>query len=180
MENFNNKMKKIIAFFVTIFVISLIVIIVCLLMLKYEVEGEGNMPFELSQMVIVSTAEGIDIDGDATWNFDIVQNNDIYLYISKNKNYKEREIIKSITIDNFKIEEKPEKGNIKLYRPSKDESTVYEYSSDYVIEESLTYEGNENTNLKNLEIANQGGIIILRCTNDGLRNIYIRRRNYNA
>jgi len=174
MDNFNDKIKKIIYFFITIFIISLIVIIVCLLMLKYEVEGENNMPFELSQLVVVSTAEGIDAEGEATWNFNVVQNNDIYLYISKNKNYKEREIIKSITIDNFEINEKPKKGKIKLYRPSKAENAVYEYSEEYKIKESLVYEGNENTNLKNLEIANQGGIIILRCTNSELREIYIK------
>ena len=140
-------------------------------MLKYEVEGEGNMPFELSQLVVVSTAEGIDKEGEATWNFDIVQNNDIYLYISKNKNYKQTEIIKNIIIDNLIVEEAPIKGKIKFYRPSKNENVVYEYLDEYILEESLTYEGNENTNLKNLEIANQGGIVMLRCAISELRNI---------
>lgn len=59
MEDFNKKVKKIIYFFTAIFVIALIVTIICLLMLKYEVEGEDNMPFELSQIVVVSSAEGV-------------------------------------------------------------------------------------------------------------------------
>lgn len=59
MEDFNKKVKRIIYFFIAVFVIALIVTIICLLMLKYEVEGENNMPFELSQIVVVSSAEGI-------------------------------------------------------------------------------------------------------------------------
>ncbi len=107
MEDWNLKFKKVIHFFIIVFVISLIIMIVCLLMLKYSVEGENNMPFELSQLVVVSTAEGIEKTGESTWNFDLVQNNDIYIYLSKNKNYKETEVIKSISINNFKIDEQP-------------------------------------------------------------------------
>lgn len=36
--------------------------------------------------------------------------------------------------------------------------------------------GSEFTNAKNLEIANQGGIILLRLCNNELRNMFIRRR----
>lgn len=61
MEYFNEKIKKIVNFCIAIFILSLIVTIIWFLMLKYEVEGESNMPFELSQMVVVSTAEGIDV-----------------------------------------------------------------------------------------------------------------------
>ena len=62
MEDFTRKLKKTIYFFIAIFIIALIVTIICLLMLKYEVEGEANMPFEISRMVIVSTAEGREKD----------------------------------------------------------------------------------------------------------------------
>ena len=138
MEDFQKKYRKIINFFIAVFIIALIITIICLIMLKYEVEGENNMPFELSQMVIVSTAEGIGIEGDATWNFDLVQNNDVYLHISKNKNYKETEIIKNIVIDNFKID-KANKGNTVLYRPSIDENKNFEYSDKYIIDNCIAY-----------------------------------------
>ncbi|MCI8621407.1 MAG: hypothetical protein HFJ50_06805 [Clostridia bacterium] len=107
MHELGQKAKKIIRFFIVVFILTLVITIISLLMLKYAVEGENNMPFELSQLIMVSTAEGLDIEGtENTWNFDLVQNNDIYIYISKNKNYKETEIIKSVTLDNFKIDER--------------------------------------------------------------------------
>ena len=174
MEDFNKKIRKIIYFFIAVFIIALIVTIICLLMLKYEVEGEDNMPFELSQMVVVSTAEGIDIDGETTWNFNIVQNNDIYIHISKNKNYKETEIIKNVIIDNMVIDEAPAKGKIMMYRPSDSRDAMYEYGDEYKINDALIYEGAEETNLKELNLANQGGVIALRYCNSELRNIFFK------
>lgn len=170
MRNLGPKMKSVIHFCLVVFVLTLIITIVCLLMLRYAVEGENNMPFEVSQLIIVSTAEGIDKEtkDNNMWNFDLVQNNDVYIYISKNKNYKDAEIIKSITINNFKIENGPNAGKITIYRPSKLEDKIYEYNEEYVIESDLTYAGAEFTNAKNLEIANQGGIIFLRFCNNGL------------
>ena len=174
MEDFQRKFRKIVNFFIAVFIIALIVTIICLIMLKYEVEGENNMPFELSQVVTISTAEGISTDGDATWNFDLVQNNDVYLHISKNKNYKETEIIKNITINNFKVNNEPEKGNIVIYRPSKDENKTFEYSDKYIVNNSLVFQGSENSNIKELHVSNQGGVITLRFSNKDLRKIFIR------
>lgn len=171
MQNLGPKMKSVIHFCLVVFVLTLIITIVCLLMLKYSVEGENNMPFEISQLVIVSTAEGIDKEAKdgKMWNFDLVQNNDVYIYISKNKNYKDSEIIKSICIDNFKFENGPKAGKMTIYRPSKLEDKIYEYKDEYIIDSDLNYSGAEFTNAKNLEIANQGGIVFLRFCNNGLR-----------
>lgn len=171
MQSLGPKMKSVVHFCLVVVVLALIITIVCLLMLKYAVEGENNMPFEISQLIIVSTAEGIDKeakDGNM-WNFDLVQNNDVYIYISKNKNYRDSEIIKSITINNFKVENGPNLGRMTIYRPSKLEDKIYEYKEEYVVENHLIYAGAEFTNAKNLEIANQGGIIFLRICNNGLR-----------
>ena len=175
MEDFNKKIKKVIYFFISIFIIALIAIIICLLILKYNVEGENNMPFELSQIVIISTAEGINTDGENTWNIDLKQNNDIYFHISKNKNYKETEIIKNVVIGNFKTNENPQKGEIVIYKPSKDESKKFEYIDEYIINDSLVYTGGEKTSLGDLQIANQGGVISVRYLLDNLRNIFLRR-----
>lgn len=169
MHELGLKAQKIIKFFIVVFVLTLIITIICLLMLKYAVEGENNMPFELSQLIVVSTAEGIDTEGgENAWNFDLAQNNDIYFYISKNKNYKETQVIKSITFNNFKVENGPNVGKITIYRPSQDEGKIYEYKEEYTIENSITYAGAEFTNAKRLEIANQGGILLLRMTNKDL------------
>ena len=171
MDDFNKRLKKIVYFFIAIFIIALIVTIICLLMLKYDVEGENNMPFELSQVVVVSTAEGIHTEGENTWNLDLVQNNDIYLHISKNKNYKETEIIKNIILKNFKVNEEPRKGQIIIYRPSRDENKYYDYSEEYIVNNELIYAGGESTNLKELQVSNQGGVIGLRYSIKNLRNI---------
>lgn len=168
MQSLELKIKSVIRFVIIVIVLTLIITIICLLMLKYAVEGENNMPFELSQLMVVSTAEGIDIDGkENTWNFNLVQNNDMYMYISKNKDYKETEIIKNITINNFKIENGPSVGKIVIYRPSTKEDRVYEYNEEYIIKDEIIYQGAESTSAKNLEISNQGGIILLRfCNNE--------------
>ena len=174
MEDISKKLKKVIYFFIAVFIIALIAIIIFLLMLKYEVEGEGNMPFEISQMVVVSTAEGIEKTGENNWNLDLIQNNDIYLHISKNKNYKREEIIKNIKLSNFIITNNPQKGEIAIYRPSKSEGKVFEYNDEYIINDSLVFQGTEDTNLKELEIANQGAVITFRCSNKNLRRIQFR------
>lgn len=160
--------KKIIHIFVTIFITVLMATLIALLILKYNVEGEDNMPFELSKIMVISTASGVDIDDIQLENsqvmrrLEIMQDNDIYLEIKKNKNYEETEIIDKIIIDNFKIEEKPQKGTIKMYRPMGEGNSTYNNSDESEIKESLEYIGKENTNIKNLEIANQGGLILFR------------------
>jgi len=86
--------KKIIRIFIAILITILIATIIALLILKYNVEGEDNVPFELSKIMVISTGEGKDIQEEQSenkWNLEILQNNDIYLEISKNKNYEEIE-----------------------------------------------------------------------------------------
>lgn len=174
MEYLNKRIKKVICICTGIFIVSLLITVISLLMLKYEVEGENNMPFQLSQVVVVSTAEGIERQSENTWDFDLVQNNDIYIYVEKNKGYKETERIKSIIINNYVINKAPSKGNIVMYKPSHAEHKNYEYSDEYIINDELIYNGEGNTNIKEQKIANQGGVVAFRyCTKD-LRNIYIK------
>ena len=110
MYDLGTKLKRTIRFSVVVVILALIITVICLLMLKYAVEGENNMPFELSQLIVVSTAEGVENNkNENIWNFDLMQNNDVYLYIGKNKSYKETEIIKRIIINNIKVEEGPQK-----------------------------------------------------------------------
>ena len=108
------------------------------------------------------------------WNFDLIQNNDVCIYVEKNKNYKDTEIIKKIIINNIKIEDGPKNGKITTYRPSEHETNLYEYDDNYIVKEELVYSGSEITNVKNLEISNQGGIILFRFCNKDLRYIFIK------
>lgn len=97
-EKFNKTIRK----GIVIFMVILVSVIIGLLILKYDVEGETDMPFEISKIVLISTAEGIQkAEPTAKWDMQIDQNNDIYIYIEKNNKYKTRDAIQTITIDNF-------------------------------------------------------------------------------
>ncbi len=149
-------------------IIFIILFMVGMLILRYNVEGETNMPFNLSKIAIISTQEGID-DGQTNtrWSFDVHQSNDIYLYIDKNDKYNKTEVIKSIYVDNFKIEGE-NTDNIKLYKPDIDEENIiFKYKEENIIQ-SLEYIGEVESDLKNLKIANQGGIIVFRCSNNNI------------
>lgn len=149
-----------------------IVLIICAItyiwatMLKYEVEGETNMPFVLSKMIVISTAEGLEKDQtEHKWDMDIMQNNDIYLEITKNKSYKQKEVIDSIKMENFYIETPPKLGEIKIYKPSNKENKTYDYDQASEITDKLEYMAEEKTDIKNLSIANQGGTVLVRFAN---------------
>ena len=149
-------------------IIVVILFVVGLLVLRYNVEGETNMPFNLSKIAIISTQEGMD-DGQTNtrWSFDVHQSNDIYLYIDKNDAYDKTEIIKSVRVDNFQIEAK-NTDNIKLYKPNaEEENVIFQYNDEDIIQ-SLEYTGDVESDLKNLKISNQGGIIAFRCSNNNV------------
>ena len=164
------KLTKTKSFHICMIIVIIVVIlfIVGMLVLRYNVEGETNMPFNLSKIVIISTQEGID-DGQTNtrWSFDVHQSNDIYLYIDKNDAYDKTEIIKSVRIDNFQIEAK-NIDNIKLYKPNAEaENMIFQYKDEDVIQ-SLEYTGDMESDLKSLKIANQGGIIAFRCSSNNV------------
>lgn len=147
-------------------IIVVILFVVGMLVLRYSVEGETNMPFELSKIVIISSQEGID-DGQTNtrWSFDAHQANDIYLYINKNDGYNKTEVIKSINIENVTIEAE-NKDNIKLYRPdAEEEKVIFKYKDENIVQ-NIEYMGDVESDLKNLKISNQGGIIAFRCSNN--------------
>ena len=70
-------------------IIVVILFVLGVIALKYNVEGETNMPFNLSKITIISSSEGIDKENlENRWAFDVNQNNDVFLYIEKNENYR--------------------------------------------------------------------------------------------
>lgn len=137
------------------------------MMLRYNIEGEKNMPFTLSEIVVISNAEGEakkDNPEGHKWNLDIVQYNDIYLQIIKNESYKKNTYIESINIENFDFTE-PNVGNTRLYMPSSTEKNLFSYEDNYLIKRKLTFNGADNNNMKTLEISNQGGNVVFRVAN---------------
>lgn len=151
-------------------IIVAILFIVGMLVLRYSVEGETNMPFELSKIAIISSQEGID-DGqtDTRWSFNVHQANDIYLYIDKNENYDKTEVIQSINVDNIQVEAYNTE-NIKLYKPdAQEEKVIFKYKDEDIVE-NIEYMGDMESDLKNLKISNQGGIVAFRCSNNDVAN----------
>lgn len=162
------KGKKIVHICVILGIIALILIIAGIIMLRYQVEGETNLPFELSKMIVVSTAESNEIEAvaDTKWNFSVNQYNDIYLEIQKNDEYTKNTNIKNITFENFVIEKNSGAENIKLYRANSEGKVVEDEV--HLVGSSLTYKGEKETNLDELKISNQGSIILLRSVNQNV------------
>ena len=163
------KNKQTIKLCVAIVVFAIIVLLVITTMIRYEVEGDKNMPFNLSKMIIVSTAEGTETEGKKKWNFDVFQNNDVYIYIDKNEQYiGEEKSIKSVKIENINITKSPTKGEVKAYMPNSVEGRIFSYDEEYLVDEKLEYRGAEESNSKTLEIGGNGGNLIIRFSNTGL------------
>ena len=162
------KGKKIVHICVILGIIVLILIIAGIIMLRYQVEGETNLPFELSKMIVVSTAESNEIEAaaDTKWNFSVNQYNDIYLEIQKNDEYTKNTNIKNITFEIFVIEKNSGAENIKLYRANSEGKVVEDEA--HLVGSSLTYKGEKETNLDELKISNQGSIILLRSVNQNV------------
>ena len=71
---------------ILLFIIIMVIFAVCLVSIKYDVEGETNMPYILSKIAIISSSQEMikkkKVEGNQ-WNFAIDQDNDIYLYVEK-------------------------------------------------------------------------------------------------
>ena len=167
-----SKIKSLILKGVYFVIIVLIIAVIALLILKYQVEGEQNMPFKLSSIIVISNAEGYQEkeNKEYKWDVQIYQNNDIYLNIEKNKNYKDVDAIKSIVIDNIQIDKKPQIGTIELYRPSEEGTMPFRYLDEYKITDSIEFQGDTQSDIKNLKISNQGSTLILRVLNKTGKN----------
>lgn len=161
--------QKIFNIVIIIVIIVTIIFTALMMILNYKENGERNMPFNISKISIISTVDGKDNEDQTNkWNLQVNQNNDIYIYIEKNNNYGKTELINSIIIDNFEIQ-KPNIGSIIIYKPALKNTALFENSNDNKVEE-LTIFGDKSTDIQNLKISNQGGIIAFRCANDNIAN----------
>lgn len=145
------------------FIICVIVLITVALtiMLKYEVEGEKTLPYEIDKILLVSTVEGdVADDEEHIWNIAVTEINDLYVYI--NANIETEETIKQISIENFNLTKKPQKGNVKIYRPTSDLGNLYTYSEQDYLKDKIVYTGGKIDDMKTLEIANNGGMLGFR------------------
>ena len=63
----------------------------------------------------------------------------------------------------------PQKGVVKIFKPTaKGEKTIYAYNDEDVVANKLEYIGKEKSDVAKQEIANQGGMLMFRVTNDSI------------
>lgn len=153
---------------VIILIVAIILFVSGIMILRYNVEGETNMPFQLSKIAIISSSEGIDKETTETkWAFDINQNNDVFLYLDKNQAYGKTEAIKTVEVNNIQIEAK-QKENIKIYKPDEQEEKLIFKNKEENMLQNIVYTGEVEANIKQLKISNQGGLVAFRCANNNV------------
>ncbi|MCI9063773.1 MAG: hypothetical protein HFJ17_04150 [Clostridia bacterium] len=161
--------KKVIHLCIILVIIVAIIFTALIIVLKYGEDGETNMPFSISKIVIISTVDAKDVENkNENWNLQVNQNNDVYIYIEKNNGYKKTETIDNININNINIVNKPNKGSIKIYKPSSENTVLMFENIEKYQSTDIQYKGEKTTDMKNLKISNQGGILTFRCSNDNL------------
>lgn len=158
-RNINKKIFHIVSIITIIFVI---IFIAGMFILRYQVEGESNMPFQITKISIIESVEGKEEENSSgEWNFSVNENNDIYIYIEKNSGYGKTELIDTIEIKDIEIDKFNELGEAKFYKPVTDEKRIFNSLKENEVT-SLIYDGELESNLKELKISNQGGIIAFR------------------
>ena len=151
--------RKIIHIYILVFIVVVILLTTGIIMLKYHIEGETNLPFNLNKISTLCTAQSkLYQEDEETWKSDIMQKNNIFFTIQKNENYKKEDSISKVIFTNFTINNENELGTVSVYRPSK-ENNEYTYSDEYIVLDSLEYVGSKKTNTELLQINNQGGVI---------------------
>lgn len=162
--------KQTIKLVIAIFALVLVITFALIIMMKYEVEGETNMPFKLSKIMIIGTAEGVEKEeSDLKWDFSIYQNNDIYFYIDQNEETAQEDLlIKNIEISNIQVTKAPQKGTIQTYMPNSEAGRLYSYDEQFLVQDSLTYKGASQSSSTNLEIGSKGGTAWIRFSNTAI------------
>ena len=172
--------KQKIKFSVIISIIAIIIFVALFMVVRYQVEGEKNMPFNLGKIIVISSAstspvideQENNIEGKGNsetenylWKEKVIQTNDVYIYLDKNVNFKEDEVIKNVRIENIKVLKNVNIGKIQVYMPNSLDDDLYKYTNDFLVNSTLTYKGALLDNKKTLEIGNQGGCVCLSFAN---------------
>ncbi len=150
------------------FLVILFMIVISI-MIKYDVEGEKELPFSISKILLVSTVDGKNIeDTENIWNVDITQVNDLYVYIDKT--IEDEQTINEVRIENFVVNKSPAKGKLKVLRPTGEIANLYTHSEQDYLNDKIVYTGGIIDDLKSLEISNNGGILGFRVAIEDLGN----------
>lgn len=162
------KSKNLLKKCIFLVVMALIIFAVLLIVVRYEVEGEKEMPFDLSKILIVSSVNGNpNEDSENIWNISVSETNDIYIYIDRDEGSKE--LIKSVSLENFDIENLTStERDYKIYRPTGEMENLYSKSEADYKEDVISYQGSKIDDLKALEVSNIGGMVAFRFSEENL------------
>ncbi|MBP3464358.1 MAG: hypothetical protein J6K45_07805 [Clostridia bacterium] len=159
--------SKVIKKYIFISFLLLAIIISTLLIVRYNVEGEKSLPFELEKIIIKSSIDTQNNESENIWDLSITQNNDIYMYFKKNNSFETN--IEKVKIDNFQIIKKKEIGTTKLFLPtSNDIKTNFKNSTEDYIKKGIEYTTNTVDNMEKQEISKDGGMLAFRISNQEL------------
>lgn len=166
-----NFFKKLLFFMV----IAILLLVVAFIIIQYDAEGEKSLPFSISKILLVSTVNGDVVDDpENIWNINITQVNDVYVYMDKTE--ETAQTIKEIKFENFNITSAPQKGTVKLLRPTGELPNLYTYSEQDYMDSEIVYQGASIDDMKSLEIANNGGILGFRFSINDLGS-YVSNEN---
>lgn len=161
--------KRIIKKYTFLFCICFIILISIFFIIKYQVEGEKDMPYKLKEVVIKSSINSENIDSKNLWDLELSQANDIYIYIEKDKENNKNEKIQSASIENIKIKNYKGSDNIKVLLPTgKSLKDIYENSTKDYRNEKIEYIGSSIDSLESHDICENGGMIALRVYNQNI------------
>ena len=161
--------KKVIKKYIFLFFVFFIVLTSVFIMIRYQVEGETQMPYKLNQIVIKSTLGSKDLEGDQLWNIELLQNNDIYIYINKDDNHHDDLKIEKVSIENIKFENIDNTEKIKVLLPTGNNlDNIYVNSTKDYKNEKIEFLGSNVDSLDKHEICEEGGMIAFRIENSNL------------
>ncbi len=142
------------------------------IIVKYDVEGEKTLPYNIEKIQITSHVDAKDSENQTEniWDVNLKEDNNVYIYLKKaNDNIKDT--IKEVKINNFNILEKSPVGEVKIYRPTGDLGyDLYQLSEQNYFNSEIKYIGANVDTLKNLEIRNEGGMLGFRVSLENLGN----------
>lgn len=161
--------KRILKKYIFISFLLIAISVSILLMVKYNVEGEKNLPLELNKIIIKSTINAQSNASENLWDLNLEQNNDIYIYFKKNNKVETK--VESIKISNIKIEKAKNIGNLEVLLPtSNDIKTNYKNSTENYLDKEIEYAANTSDNMEKQEFCQDGGMIAFRISNKDLAN----------
>ena len=161
--------KRIIKKYTFIFCISCIILISIFFIIKYQVEGEKDMPYKLKEVVIKSSIDSTNINSKNLWDLELSQTNDIYIYIESDKEKNKNEKIQRVNIENIEVKNYKRKDNIEVLLPTGNSlKNIYDNSTKDYRNENIEYIASSIDSLENHEICENGGMVALRIYNKNI------------